>query len=133
MEQGYKIEVSSHYNDWWRYNIAIMCEERDVKGNKLDIKGIMDQVAEVAADDAHELKERPRNVEPHRKVILECQPCHSARVYINIIPHSLPLDRIIDHKTKFSARVKITKGDKTVLNNEFDVNVWGGTTVDIVI
>ncbi len=133
MEQGYIIEVSSKHDEWWRYNVAVMCEERDEAGKRLDVKGIMDEVAEVAIDQAHELKERPKEIEPHRKVILESAPCHSIRLFVNIIPHSLPLDKMIDNKTKFTAKLLVKRGSQVVSESNFEVNVWGGTTVDIVI
>ncbi len=126
MEGVFTIEVSSNYVEWWRYNVAIMCERRDAESKAIDVCSTLSEIAEPMEN----IQESPEGVKRHRTVRLVCGKCHSIRLFINIIAHSLSIDNSVSYQDRFTAKLVIYNGINEVHREKIEVNKWGGAAYD---
>lgn len=131
METGEKftVEIQSHSDQWWRYNAAMMCGAFDGKGQRIGFSSTESRVAEMGES----LKNPPAGTEMHRKLTLETVPCERIVLYIYVIPHTLPRDNEIGGHPPFPLRVKITCGDRTVMDRDYAINQWGGASIELKV
>ena len=54
-KEGFTIEISSRYEGWWRYNVALMCGCFDTAGNRTGFASTEAHVADVGSN----LRENP--------------------------------------------------------------------------
>ena len=54
-KEGFTIEISSRYEGWWRYNVALMCGCFDTAGNRTGFASAEAHVADVGSN----LREKP--------------------------------------------------------------------------
>lgn len=54
-KEGFTIEISSRYEGWWRYNVALMCGCFDTAGNRTGFASTEAHVADVGSN----LREKP--------------------------------------------------------------------------
>ena len=55
------------------------------------------------------------------------------RLYIYVIPHTLPRDNEIGGHPPFPLQVRIRYGDRTVLDKEYSINQWGGASIELKV
>ena len=125
----FSIEVRCSHREWWRYNVQLMCEELDAAGERVHFGTTSSVIAEVGAN----LKVAPAEVKVPSKISYTTEPCHTARLYLYILPHSLPTEREVDAVSPFKLTIKISC-DGTVLRTEQPVvNPWGGLSLILPI
>lgn len=125
----FSIEVRCSHREWWRYNVQLMCEELDAAGERVHFGTASSVIAEVGAN----LKAAPAEVKVPSKISYTTEPCHTARLYLYILPHSLPTEREIEAVSPFKLTIKISC-DGTVLRTEQPtVNPWGGLSLILPI
>ena len=125
----FSIEVRCSHREWWRYNVQQMCEELDAAGERVHFGTTSSVIAEVGAN----LKVAPAEVKVPSKISYTTEPCHTARLYLYILPHSLPTEREVDAVSPFKLTIKISC-DGTVLRTEQPVvNPWGGLSLILPI
>lgn len=129
MNNSFTVELTSRFEGWWRYNLALLCELRDDNGRRTGFASAADDVAEIGAA----LKSKPRDVERFRTLSLTTGPCRSLRLFVYVIPHTLLSDRGVDGGRDFRASLTVRCGGQTVLNEELDINQWGGASVERMI
>lgn len=128
-EKGFTVEVTSRYEGWWRYNVALMCGCFDEKDNRTDFVTAESHVANVGSN----LKKRPEEVEEYRTVRLETPPCDHLMCYLYLIPHTLPTGNTIRETKPFNATLKISFQDKLLRNEKLVINQWSGTSLELRI
>ena len=80
--KGFTIEVTSRYEEWWRYNVALMCGCFDAANQRIGFASAASDVADVGSN----LTERPDGIAADRSAVLETMPCDHLVLYLYIIP-----------------------------------------------
>ncbi len=128
-EQGFKIEVKSRYDEWWRYNADLMCGCFDADDNRIGFASAASDVADAGAN----LSERPADIPVARSVVLTTPPCHHLVLYVYIIPHTLPAGNDIDSTRPFEAEIRISRGGKLLRSEKRAINQWSGASIELRI
>ena len=128
-EQGFKIELKSRYDEWWRYNADLMCGCFDVDDNRIGFASAASDVADVGAN----LSVRPADIPAARSVVLTTPPCHHLVLYVYIIPHTLPAGNDIDSTRPFEAEIRISRGGKLLCTEKRAINQWSGASIELKI
>ena len=66
-KEGFTIEISSRYEGWWRYNVALMCGCFDTAGNRTGFASAEAHVADVGSN----LREKPAGIPGDGRASLE--------------------------------------------------------------
>ena len=125
--EGFKVEISSEFADFWCYNVAVTCGCFDQQGERVGFASADDAVAPVGAN----LDCKPKNYPSKRVVAFETIACDNLLMYVYIIPHTIPLGRVVDEHKPFMLKVRITRGGKVVLSRELPVNRWSGASLEV--
>lgn len=126
---GFVAEISSEYVDFWRYNVLITCECFDADGRREEFVSADDEIAPVGTN----CEFCPSNYPANRVVKFETKPCHHLRVYIYIMPHSIPVGGQIEDRPPFDMDVRVRlKGSFTEMLR-LTVNSWSGDTFELSV
>ena len=128
-EQGFKIELKSRYDEWWRYNADLMCGCFDADDNRIGFASAASDVADVGAN----LSVRPADIPAARSVVLTTPPCNHLVLYVYIIPHTLPAGNDIDSTRPFEAEIRISRGGKFLCTENRAINQWSGASIELKI
>ena len=102
-KEGFTIEISSRYEGWWRYNVALMCGCFDTAGNRTGFASTEAHVADVGSN----LREKPAGNPGGGRASLETGPCDHLLLYIYIVPHTLPAGNDIGDTAPFEVEIRI--------------------------
>ena len=127
--EKFTVEIRSGFDQWWRYNAAVMCGAFDASGNRIGFASAESRVAEMGSN----LEAPPEGLDLHRSLTLETVPCERIVLYIYVIPHTLPRDNEIGGHPPFPLQVRIRYGDRTVLDKEYSINQWGGASIELKV
>lgn len=127
--KGFTLEISSPFEGFWRYNAALMCGLFDAAENRTGFASAEDTVAEAGAN----LSEKPADYPADRKVRLVTEPCDHLRLYVYLIPHTLPADNAIGASKPFPLTLRIAYGGKHLRTERFDINQWSGASLELRI
>lgn len=128
-DKGFNIEVSSSFDGWWRYNVALMCGCFDAGGNRTDFVTASSHVADVGSG----LRERPDGIAPDRSVALAAKPCDHLMLYIYLIPHTLPSGNDIADSDPFEVTLRIRCAGRKLRTEKLRINQWSGASVEMRI
>lgn len=128
-QKGFNIEVSSHYEGWWRYNVALMCGCFDAADQRIGFASTESHIADVGAN----LKARPKEVDNARCVVIETMPCDHLILYLYIVPHTLPADKQIDSTRPFEVELRISYDAHQLRTKKLTINQWSGTSTEMRI
>lgn len=128
-EKGFTIEVSSRYEGWWRYNVALMCGCFDTAGERTGFVSAASEVAPVGSN----LPEKPAGTPDDRRVELSTPPCDHLMLYVYIIPHTLPAGSEIDAARPFETELKISYAGKRLHTEKRAINQWSGASLELRI
>ena len=117
--EKFTVEIRSGFDQWWRYNAALMCGAFDASGNRIGFASAESRVAEMGSN----LEAPPEGLDLHRSLTLD----------IYVIPHTLPRDNEIGGHPPFPLQVRIRYGDRTVLDKEYSINQWGGASIELKV
>lgn len=123
----YKIEIESRYNEFWRYNIAVTCGLFDADNKQIGFVPAESTVAPVGSN----IEKCPNGVETHRRLTFTADDCDHLRMYIYIIPHTLPAATHIADCKPFPLSVKVSFAGKTVVQEKREINQWSGASIEI--
>lgn len=126
-QQGFSIEVSSRFEGWWRYNVALMCGCFDADDHRTDFATAESHVADVGSN----LTAPPAGIEADRRVVLTTPPCHHALCYIYLIPHALPADNGIASARPFEIELRIGYAGKKLRTEKRLINQWSGASIEM--
>ncbi len=127
--EGFRIEVSSRFEGWWRYNAALMCGCFDAAEERIGFASASSDIADAGAN----LKEPPTGTVPDRAVVLTTEPCDHLVLYIYIIPHTLPTGNDIDTPRPFDIDVAISFGGKRISKTVYKINQWSGASIEMKV
>ncbi|WP_290540011.1 hypothetical protein [Alistipes sp.] len=128
-EKGFAIEISSRYEGWWRYNVALMCGCFDSTGRRIGFSSSASTVADVGSN----LRERPANIAANRTATLQTMPCDHLVLYLYIIPHTLPAGNDIDAAKPFGIEVRISCAGHRLRTEKREINQWSGASIEMRI
>lgn len=127
--KGFAIEVTSRYEGWWRYNVALMCGCFDAADKRTGFAAASSHVADTGAD----LGEPPAGLDPRRTARLETEPCDHLLLYLYIVPHTLPRSNDIDDTQPFDIDIAVSFGGRKIGKYRRSVNQWSGTSLEMRI
>lgn len=128
-ENGFRIEVASRYEEWWRYNVAMMCGCFDPSDERIGFVSSSSHVADVGAN----LAARPEGIPAHRKAVLETPPCDHLILYVYIIPNTLPAGNGIDASRPFDIELMFFRDGKKLRTETRAINQWSGASIELRI
>ena len=126
-EKGFTIEVTSRYEGWWRYNVALMCGCFDDAGRRIGFVSSASTVADAGSN----LPERPAGVAADRTATLQTMPCDHLVLYLYIIPHTLPAGNEIDANKPFGIEVRISYAGRRLRTEKRAINQWSGASAEM--
>lgn len=124
----YTVEIGSGFAEFWRYNIAVTCGMFGADDVQCGFVSAEDKVAPVGSN----LSEAPKGTPSRRSVRFEAGDCHHLRMYVYLIPHSLPKAVKIADCKPFTLSIKVSYGDETVLHEKRSINQWSGASIEII-
>lgn len=127
--KGFTIEISSPFDGFWRYNAALMCGCFDAAENRTGFASAEDTVAQAGAN----LPQKPANYPYERTLRLETPPCDHLRLFVYLIPHTLPADNAVADSRPFPLTIKIAYGGKQLRTERCDINQWSGASLEMRI
>ena len=127
-EKGFKIEVTSHEPEWWRYNVAFTCGCMDARGERIGYASSQSHIADVGSN-----PEPPKPTKEQRKAVLETMPCDNLLLYLYVIPHTLPEEREIEATAPFAITIKTFYNGKLLHTKQRSVNRWSGASLEMRI
>ena len=107
-KEGFTIEISSRYEGWWRYNVALMCGCFDTAGNRTGFGN-------------------PGG----GRASLETGPCDHLLLYIYIVPHTLPAGNDIGDTAPFEVEIRIAYGGRRLRAEKRLINQWSGASIEM--
>ncbi|WP_417015049.1 hypothetical protein [Alistipes sp.] len=128
-EQGFKIELKSRYDEWWRYNADLMCGCFDVDDNRIGFVSTASDVADVGSN----LRACPEGTAANRSVTLQTPPCDHLVLYVYIIPHTLPAGNDIDASRPFEAEIRISCDGRHLRTEKRMINQWSGASIELKV
>ena len=129
MNKGFTVEVSSRYEGWWRYNVALMCGCFDAEERRTGFESVASHIADVGAN----LPDRPADTDSGRTVVLETEPCDHLLLYIYVVPHTLPAGNDIDETEPFEIDVTIAYAGRKVTKSRHRINQWSGASFELKV
>ena len=117
-QKGFRIEVSSRFEEFWRYNVAMTGGLFDARGERIGFASTEDTVAETGAN----LRRKPEDYPRDRTIVLETAPCQRLRLFVYLIPHTLPAGN-----TVAASRC----GGRPLRTERFAVNQWSGASLEL--
>lgn len=128
-DNGYKAEIESTFAGFWRYNVAVTCGLFSEDGRQVGYAAAEDTIAPAGSN----LAERPSGVAERRRITVSTADCHHLRMYIYLIPHTLPAsDKVLECKP-FEISIKISHGGRTILHEQRRINQWSGASIEITV
>ena len=123
----FKITISTDYDQWWRYNIALLCGCFDKDGKRVGFVTKESHIATVGDN----LESRPEGVECPSEISLTSPQCDNIILYIYIVPHTLPRDRDVSEAQPFEVSAIIDYGDQVLKSEIFNINQWSGASIEL--
>lgn len=127
MSDGFSIEISSDYEELWRYNIALTGEVTDSDGRRTDYVKHASEVAPVGSS----LKAAPEGYVEDRNISISTAAGTALTLYIYVIPHTLPRQRVVDEARPFTLHVSIERAGERLYDRRLSINQWSGDNIEI--
>ena len=122
----FKVSVSSKFEELWRYNIVLVCELCNTKGERIDYLSEESFIAPVGGN----LDAAPIDYSVDRTLRLTTKEGDYLNILVYIIPHTLPSTNDIIKTKPFPLIVKIENDKKEILVNQaFKINQWSGDNI----
>lgn len=126
-KEGFTIEISSRYEGWWRYNVALMCGCFDTAGNRTGFASTEAHVADVGSN----LREKPAGIpaaaaqvsKPGRATTF----CSTSISY----PIRLPAGNDIGDTAPFEVEIRIAYGGRRLRAEKRLINQWSGASIEM--
>lgn len=127
MSDGFSIEISSDYEELWRYNIALTGEVVDSEGQRTDYVKHASEAAPVGSS----LEAAPEGYAKQRDIRIATAAGTALTLYIYVIPHTLPRQRVVDEARPFTLHVRIAHGAEMLYDRRLSINQWSGDNIEI--
>ena len=111
MEKIFKVEISSKFEELWRYNIVLMGGGFNAKGEQVDFASSTARIAKVGTN----FKERPTQLDDMpNKYRITLSKCDNIATYIYLVPHTLPFSNEIGTAEPFDLTVNVWCNDEKI-------------------
>lgn len=132
IKDGFSVEISSDYDQLWRYNIAVTCGCFDDHGKggdnpRTDFVSAEDFIAPVGSN----LQCRPDNYSPDRTIRFTTIACDYLLMYVYVIPHTLPAEQRIADCEPFTLRITARRGNAIIYDKLHSANCWSGASIEL--
>ena len=126
-EEGFRIEVTSRFEGFWRYNVAMTCGCYDAAGQRTDFVTAQSHIADAGSG----LAGPPAGYDPARRIVLTTGRCASIDCFLYLIPHTLPAIEAIDTAPPFEVEVAIRCNGRPLRTERHPVNQWSGLSLEL--
>lgn len=126
-KEGFSIEISSRYDGWWRYNVALMCGCFDAADKRTGFGSAEMHIADVGAN----FREKPAGLPGTGTAGLSTEPCDHLLLYIYIVPHTLPAGNDIGDTAPFEIEIRIAYDGKRLRTEKRLINQWSGASIEM--
>ena len=123
----FKIKISTDYDQWWRYNVALLCGCFDQDGQRVGFVTTESHIATVGDN----LEAKPEDIECPSEISLTTPACDNIILYIYIVPHTLPLYREVSEAQPFEVTTLITYNEAIVKSEVYSINQWSGASIEV--
>lgn len=128
-KDGFRVEIRSGYELFWRYNLAVTCGCFDADDNRTDFFGAEDVAAPVGSN----LTAPPDDLRERRGIDFTTSPCDHLLMYVYVIPNTLPEQTDIAECKPFDMTIRVTRGGQTLFDSVVPVNCWSGCSMELRI
>ncbi len=125
----FTIEITSSYEEYWRYNTILMCGGYSSNDEQLYVATERDTIAEVG----DEIRVKPQGYTSPRTTQLTCEECDHIRAMVYVVPHTLPKGSktLVEDHPAFTASITIRRDDELIYENQQPINQWSGISLEI--
>ena len=124
----FKVSASSRFEELWRYNLVLVCELCNAKGERIDYLAEESFVAPVGSN----LEVPPADYSVDRTLRIATKEGEYINVLVYVVPHTLPTTNDIVKTKPFALVVKVENEKKEQLVNQaFKVNQWSGDNITL--
>jgi hypothetical protein len=127
--QPYEVTVESSFAEHWRYNFAITCSLCDAEGGQESFVSATDEAAPVGSA----LTAAPEGMPSRRRLTLRAGDCHHLRMFVYLIPNTLPASNRIADNAPFPLTIKVTYNGAVLLHEKRMINQWSGMSSELVV
>ena len=127
--EGFKVEITSDFADFLRYNVAVTCGCFDENDERISFVSAEDTIAPVGSA----LVAAPKGRNAKRVISFATDECHHLLMYIYLIPYTLPAGRDISDYKPFALNVRVMRGQRVVLKEQYSVNQWSGASIELKV
>ena len=127
--EGFKVEITSDFADFLRYNVAVTCGCFAENDERIAFVSAEDTIAPVGSA----LVAAPKGRDAKRVISFETDECHHLQMYIYLIPYTTPTGRDIGDYKPFALDVRVMRGRRVVLKEQYSVNQWSGASIELKI
>ena len=124
---GYRVEVSSSFAEFWRYNVALMCGCFDGADTRTGFVAAEDAVADVGSG----LTAPPADYPAARKAVLDIPEAARLVLCVYVVPHTLPAGNEVSECGPFPLGLRIVHTGREILKEERPINQWSGTSIEL--
>jgi hypothetical protein len=122
----YTITLESDFSEFWRFNLHVQGEVL-ASGERCDMVDFVAEVASVGSD----LDAPPVGYKPHDRVQLSTHEGDGLRLYIYIMPHTMPRALKISDTPDFEFCVTVEHEGKRVYHRRHVVSQWSGANIEV--
>ena len=126
--QPYTITFECDFSEFWRYNLIIQGETLR-SGERYQAISHLDKVAPLGS----ELSQQPADYSRAPKTEIVTESGDGLRLYIYIMPHTMPFTREIAAAAPFEFRVTIETPRGQCFKRLYQVNQWSGCNIEITL
>ena len=127
--QTYEVVVESAFAEHWRYNFAITCSLCDAEGGQLSFVSAVDETAPIGSA----LTAAPDGVASRRRLVLSADDCHHLRMFVYLIPNTLPGSNRIADSALFPLTIKVSYAGKVIHSEKRMINQWSGMSSELLV
>ena len=124
--QPYTITLECDFPEFWRYNLIVQGEVL-LQDKRCDSITYLDETAPSGS----ELPAPPVGYQRKSSVVLHSQAGDALRLYIYIIPNTMPKVRFVSEAPPFEFRVLISHGKSPIFKHRYEVNQWSGENIEL--
>ena len=126
--QPFTITFECDFSEFWRYNLILQGETLR-SGERCQAISHLDKVAPLGS----ELTEQPADYSRGPKTEIQTEAGDGLRLYIYIMPHTMPSTREIAAAAPFEFRVSIDTAQGQCFKRSYLVNQWSGCNIEIAL
>ncbi len=124
----FTLTIECNSKEFWRYNVIVSAVTNLDNGQATFLKHV-DEVAPVCSN----LSELPKSYCRPVKSVLEFESGEHITLYIYVIPHTMPNERLIANISRPELHVVLKCASETLYNRRHCISPWSGDNIQIVI